>query len=122
MYALVLQRLILEFVGDFFYLPVWWYTKGLLFVSKEFLAYIKRGNARLAPGLWLKNIFVPMFGQTDLQGRFTSVLMRFFNVVIRSFLLFLWILFVLFLFIAWIVFPPFVLYMIYLTLIADRPF
>lgn len=121
MYALVLQRLILEFVGDFFYLPIWWYSRGLIFVFQECIAFVKRGNARLAPGLWLKNMFVPMFGQTDFQGRFTSVLMRFFNVIIRSFLLLLWLVFVLSFFILWIIFPLFVIYMVYLTIIADQP-
>jgi hypothetical protein len=27
------------------------------------------GNAQFAPGLWFLNIFVPMFGQYDWQGR-----------------------------------------------------
>jgi hypothetical protein len=60
---------------------------------------------RLAPALWFKNLFVPMYGQHDLQGRFTSFLIRFANGIIRSFLMFLWIWIVAILPIVWIIFP-----------------
>ncbi len=45
---------------DVFYFPVWWYTKGFIYAMHKLVRYIKSGNEYLAPGLWLKNIFVPI--------------------------------------------------------------
>ncbi|MCB9798616.1 hypothetical protein H6758_02735 [Candidatus Nomurabacteria bacterium] len=84
---LIFQKLVVEFFLDFVYFPLWWYTKGAL---KAFCAYknaLVAVNFRLAPGLWLKNIFTPMYGQRDWEGRLVSVFIRFWNVIFRGVLL-----------------------------------
>ena len=116
MWIIILQRLLLDLVIDVFYAPLWWYTVG---IKRAFLGagrLVAAGNRNFAPGLWLRNMFVPMFGQTDFQGRMTSIFMRFVNVVGRSIALFFWILIVIGLFALWIVFPLFIVMMIIQTL------
>lgn len=71
---------------------------------------VKDGNENFSPGLWLKNIFVPMFGQTDWQGRIMSFFMRLVNVIGRSIALFIWIFIIFCLFFLWVLFPLFVLF------------
>jgi hypothetical protein len=91
---------------------LWWYTGGIVYFGQFSWNLLQAGNFRLAPGLWLKNIFVPMFGQVDFQGRMVSFFMRLVNVIGRSIALFFWLLMVLFIFCLWLVFPIFVVYMI----------
>jgi len=105
MWIIIAQRLLLDLLLDIIYFPVWWYTGGIKFISLKCFDIFKGGNATLAPGLWLKNIFVPMFGQWDWQGRIISFFMRLFQVVIRSIALVFWALFCLIIFWFWIVLP-----------------
>ena len=105
MWILVLQRIALEAVLDIFYFPFWWYTRGALRSIRWCLDLFASGNAYLAPMLWLKNIFVPMYGQYDWQGRIISFLMRLAQIFFRSFALALWLLFSFILFIIWLLLP-----------------
>jgi len=110
MFTFVIQRLLLEAVFDVIYFPVWWYSKGALRAAKWCFNLLKTGNERLAPGLWLQNIFVPMYGQWDWQGRIISFFMRFFQIIIRLAVLIVWLGVCLVLFILWLIFPVIVLY------------
>jgi hypothetical protein len=76
---------------------------------------LEDANRIMAPGLWLRNIFVPMFGQHDLQGRFTSFLVRLFNVIIRGIGLVFAAFALLFLFFFWMVLPLIVMYFLLLS-------
>lgn len=111
MWILILQRLTLEFFLDFLYAPIWWYTKGLKRAAGAAARLVEAGNAQFAPGIWLLNIFVPMFGQYDWQGRLVSFFVRLFNVIIRSILLIIWVLFSLVVFTLWIFIPVLIAYM-----------
>jgi len=118
MWVLALQRLALEFLLDFFYFPIWWYTAGAGRAGLFCWRLLQDGNAVLAPGLWLKNIFVPMFGQSDFQGRLISFFMRLVNVIGRGLVLFMWLLLALFLFLLWLVVPVFIICMLIKSLIS----
>ena len=118
MWILVAQRLIIEFVVDLIYFPVWWYTSGVKHAGKFCYNFFQEANMFLAPGLWLKNIFVPMFGQTDLQGRLMSIFMRIVNVIGRSIGLLIWLIITLIMFVIWWLFPVFVVYMLLQSLVV----
>ncbi|MBI2037736.1 MAG: hypothetical protein HYT15_02260 [Candidatus Magasanikbacteria bacterium] len=107
---LILQRLFLEIVLDIFYFPVWWYTKGALYALGRCFDLLKQGNTNLAPGLWLANIFIPMFGQYDVGGRIVSFFMRLVQIIARTFALFLWTAVCGLLFVAWLLAPVLVFY------------
>ena len=113
MFLLVLQRMMLEFFVDLVYFPVWWYTGGAKRAVLFCYRLIQDGNAQFVPFLWLKNIFVPMYGQRDIQGFLMSVFVRFWNVIFRSIFLLLWTVVVCCLFLIYLILPVFVLYMIF---------
>lgn len=110
MYILILQRLFLESVLDILYFPIWWYTKGAAHALRWCFGLLKQGNASLAPGLWLANLFVPMFGQFDWQGRIVSFLMRLVQIIARAIGLFIWVILCLVLWFCWLALPIVVVY------------
>jgi hypothetical protein len=118
MWILVLQRIGLDLFLDIVYFPVWWYTGGAKQVFLKCIAMIRNTNQRMAPGLWLKNLFVPMFGQTDWQGRIMSVFIRFINFVVRFIGLFIWSLIILALFFVWLLVPVVIFIMFFSALFA----
>lgn len=105
MWLLVFQRILLDALLDVFYFPLWWYTSGVLHSLKWCFKFFLDGNQMLAPGLWLKNLFVPMFGQYDWQGRIISFIMRFVQFWFRSFGLLIWAMVCLVLFLIWLSLP-----------------
>ena len=116
MWIVVLQRMVLEFVIDLLYFPIWWYTGGAKHAAIFCYNLLQDGNMFLSPGLWLKNMFVPMFGQTDFQGRMMSIFMRFVNFVGRSIGMIIWFFVCLFWFALWFLLPIFVIYMFVMSL------
>lgn len=111
MWIIVLQRITLEFVLDIIYFPLWWYTAGAKRVFLGCIHLFQSSNSYLAPGLWLKNIFVPMYAQYDIQGRLVSFLVRLGNVIVRSIGLLFTLASIVILFFLWILFPVTVIYM-----------
>ncbi|MFH1286225.1 MAG: hypothetical protein ABII02_00550 [Candidatus Magasanikbacteria bacterium] len=112
MWVLIAQRLAIDFIIDLVFFPFWWYSAGLRRVLLYLWDLFLFANSYLAPGLWLKNIFVPMYGQRDWQGRLTSFIVRFFNVIFRGIGLFFWVLILLLMLFLWLAFPAFVIYML----------
>lgn len=110
MWILVFQRVFFEAVLDFAYFPLWWYTGGVLHSARWCFSLFLDGNSNLLPFLWLKNLFVPMFGQYDWQGRIISFLMRFVQFIFRSIGLAIWAAFCLVLFFGWLVLPVIITY------------
>ena len=112
MWLVVFQRITLEFFLDFLYFPIWWYTAGAKRAVLFCVRLVQDGNNLMAPGLWLRNIFVPMFGQWDWQGRLVSFFMRLANVIGRSLGLLIWLAAVSVLFLGWLAWPIFVIAML----------
>lgn len=110
MFIIIFQRLLIEAIGDIIYFPVWWYSRGLILAVQWSLNLFKSGNAILGPGLWLKNIFVPMFGQYDWRGRIISFFMRLANVIGRGLALVVWLVLCLVIFSLWPILPLIMLY------------
>ncbi len=105
-----------DLIGDVFYFPIWWYTKGLAKAWRSFSGTLRSANESLGLTIWIKNVFTPMFGQTDWQGRMVSFFMRFIQIIFRSIVFIGWLIFGLVFFILRIIFPIFVIYMILFNL------
>ncbi|MBU0546300.1 hypothetical protein KKA13_03540 [Patescibacteria group bacterium] len=105
MFIMIFQRILLEALLDLLYFPIWWYSGGLIFAFSRVKEFFFSGNAFLAPGIWLRNIFVPMFGQYDWQGRIISFFMRLVQVIFRSLALAVWGAICIILFLFWIILP-----------------
>lgn len=112
MWLLILERLSLECIVHLIYFPFWWYTEGMIHAVTYCLNLLAAGNSTLAPGLWLRNMFVPMFGQNDWQGRIMSFFMRLMNVIARGFALCIWSIVCGIVFLLWILVFPIILYML----------
>ncbi len=84
MLVLLLQKIGIRLLLDVVLFPFWWYTKGIVHAFTQMTTRIADVTVQFAPGLWLKNLFVPMFGQYSIEGRMTSVIVRSGNVLIRS--------------------------------------
>ena len=115
MWILVLQRLTIEFFLDLLFFPIWWYTGGVKHMLIFCYGLFSGANGYLAPSLWLKNIFTPMFGQHDLQGRIVSFFIRFFNIIFRFIFLVFYLFFITILFLLWFILPFFVILMVILS-------
>jgi len=106
------KSLFLDWIGEILYFPLWWYGKGLKAVVTHVVNSINNTLRDLALPLMMKNIFKPMFGQYDKQGRFISFIMRilmiFGRLIIFIFLLIIYLAILFF----WLVLPIFVAYQI----------
>ncbi len=110
-------KLLIQIIWEFLYFPIWWYSQGWLRFAKLLFGFLSWQSASLGVGIWLKNIFVPMYGQTDFSGRLISFFIRLVQVIFRGILLFLIFILCLILFFLWAAIPLLVVYAIVLQLI-----
>lgn len=80
----VARFLIVDLFGSVAWFPVWWYTKGLGRVLLWVRRALQYRASSYAFRIWIKNLFVPMYGQHDWTGRLVSVFMRVVVLVGRS--------------------------------------
>ncbi|RMD51359.1 hypothetical protein D6827_02390 [Candidatus Parcubacteria bacterium] len=93
-FALALKYFFVDLFGGIIRWPFWWYTRGLVLVIGWSVDTVKMYAKTLAISVWIKNIFVPMFGFYDWQSRLISFIMRVANIIGRSIALFILILIV----------------------------
>lgn len=86
--------------------PVWWYTRGLLLVGRWVLRAWAQANRTLGFSVWVRNLFVPMYGETDWTGRLISFFVRAFMVCARGIGVLAWGLGTGVLFVAYLIAPP----------------
>ncbi|MBI5655177.1 hypothetical protein HZC53_06025 [Candidatus Uhrbacteria bacterium] len=84
-HAKQLTRLIaVDFFGSVLWFPVWWYTKGLKRLALRFWNGLQYRISSYGLRVWIKNLFVPMYGQHDIQGKIVSFFMRVVVLIGRS--------------------------------------
>lgn len=108
----MLQEIIRSTVGNFCIFPFWWYSKGFFSVLRAAMASVFLRQKELALDLWIKNIFVPMYGQYDVAGRIISFFMRLTQIMGRSMALAVWTVIVAAGIGVWLVLPVVILYSI----------
>lgn len=97
--------------------PVWWYSRGLLATTKGIFRFLQHENQSLALSIWVRNIFVPMYGQTDWQGRAVSIFIRLIQIIFRSFLMLVYVFLGFIGLLVWLAAPLFIIYQIIFQLI-----
>ncbi len=111
---LFIKYIIVDLVGDLFYFPVWWYTGGF----KKFVIFcmqkITNVEKSLGISIWMNNLFTPMYGQYDWQGRIISFFVRLFQLIFRLIGFGVFFILILVLPILWLAFPVLVIYQIIL--------
>ncbi|MEA2088893.1 MAG: hypothetical protein U9O55_03585 [Patescibacteria group bacterium] len=115
-FLLFLKYITVDLIGDFFYFPVWWYTKGFKKAIFFSIKKIKDTEKGLGIGIWAKNLFKPMYAQYDWQGRIISFLMRLFQLIVRSIAFGVFFIIILFLPLIWLTLPIFIIFQIILII------
>jgi hypothetical protein len=65
-------------------LPIWWYGQGIAAFLKRLSQAISDVSKTLAIRVWMKNLFIPMYGDTSFAGRTISFGIRLVMIVIRE--------------------------------------
>jgi len=105
--------LLIDFIGEILYFPIWWYTQGLKRTGLYVLSSIKNTNRNLAVGLMFKSLFKPMFGQYDREGRIISFFFRLILTLARSIVFLILVILYLLMIIFWLFLPVLVVWGIY---------
>ena len=108
------KNIFIEILVDFLYWPIWWYSKGFFKILLMSFRQIFYQYEYLGLGVWVKNIFTPMYGMYDWESRIISFLVRFAEIIGRSILLILWSFFIFCGVLVWLILPIFIVYQIYL--------
>lgn len=81
---MVLRLVLTELIGGIVALPAWWYTRGLAIMTAWFRRFVRDASERFSLGVWVKNLFVPMYGDTEWSGRLISFGVRFAMIFVRG--------------------------------------
>lgn len=102
---LSLKFIIVDLLVDFLYWPIWWYSKGLVKTSQFAIHQIILEEKRIGLLLWIKNIFKPMYGQYDWQGRIISFFMRIIMIIGKLIQVAIWTLIMMIFFVVYLIAP-----------------
>lgn len=106
----IIERLFIDTAAALVYWPLWWYSKGFIAIMTWFMHTVSYYAQVSAVGVWVRNIFTPMFGQYDWQSRIISFIVRIGNIIVRSIGLLLWTLLCGSLVIMYLLWPPLLIY------------
>lgn len=101
-----------QLAKDLLLFPLWWYTVGFFKCVRWAGNFLADWWQALGIGVWLKYLFVPMYGQRDIAGRFISFFMRLFQIIFKSIFFFIWVIFTLVIIVLWLALPIFIIYQI----------
>ena len=99
-----------DVIFDIIYWPIWWYSSGTIKAWQRMKNIVSAGNVSLGLSIWIKNIFKPMFGQQDWQGRLISFFLRLVQIIFRLIVFLGWIVFAVFSFLFWLAMPIFLIF------------
>lgn len=103
--VLAVKYLAVDIVGSFLYFPVWWFTAGAWRAAKICARTVRSQATTFGVAVWLKNLFTPMYGLRDIQGRIISFFMRLFIIIWYSVILLLMSVLMTAVFVAWLAVP-----------------
>jgi hypothetical protein len=111
-----------ETVGSVLRFPMWWYSDGLLRLAKWVVRKLNYRWRAYSFVIWIRNLFVPMYGQYDWSGRLVSFIMRVVVLIGRGIGLFFEAFAYLVLAFAYVLTPPLALIMAVFSLTLTLPF
>ncbi len=98
-----------DVLGGILNAPVFWYTRGAYDAFVYCWRLIVRRWKSLALGVWIVNIFVPMYAQHDIAGTLISFFMRIIQIIARGIVMIIWTVLVAVIFVAYLVAPVLVI-------------
>jgi len=108
----ILGSVLIDQIKAVLYFPLWWYSKGLLKAIEGSINFVKDFEQTLGFKIWVKNLFVPMFGQRDIPGRLISFFLRIFQILWKGIALLIFITLAFLYIIFWLILPLFIIYQI----------
>ena len=102
-------KIIAQILGEILYFPVWWYSVGFFRALKNLFNFWRNQEKSLGFSVWLRNIFVPMYGQYDFPGRLISFIIRLVQIIFRGALLLVLLFLLLIILFLWLLLPIFLL-------------
>ncbi len=100
------RLLFIDLLGSLAWFPIWWYTTGLKKMISWCIDGLHYRIKQYSFKIWLKNFFVPMYGQYDWQGRAISVFMRLVVIIGRGIALAVEGVIYFVLILCWMIIPP----------------
>ena len=94
-----------DVLGEILNAPVFWYTRGAADAFLYCWRLIVRRWKSLALGVWIVNIFVPMYAQHDIAGTLISFFMRVIQIIVRGAVMIVWTILVAVMFVAYLLLP-----------------
>lgn len=119
--ALTLRFLAVDVVGAVVYFPVWWYTVGALKALRWCWGRLSGAATAFGFGIWIRNLFTPMYGQRDIAGRLISFFMRLVTIVFYALILAVLAVLLAVLAVLWLVIPAFIVWQIAVQVRAVAP-
>lgn len=117
------KYILVEVVLDILYFPVWWYTAGFIKLLRMCGERLVDTARNLSLGIWLRNMFTPMFGQYDWQGRMISFMMRVFMLIFKLIVFFIWMILLFVLIVVWLAGPAVIVwYLLFQVANVPLPF
>lgn len=98
-------KIIISLFLEILYFPIWWYSVGFFRFFVKVFHFLKFKEKSLGFSLWLKNIFVPMYGQSDITGRIISFFVRLAQVIFRGIGVLIWSILCVLSLIFWLILP-----------------
>lgn len=108
-----LSKITVQVLWDIAFFPLWWYSFGLFRFLNDLRIFLKERWIIVGAGVWLKNIFTPMYGQSDIVSRLISFVIRFIQIIVRFAVFSVFLALAIVAFIIWILLPPVLLYLIF---------
>ena len=100
-----LRFVLIDMIGTVFMMPVWWYTTGLKRMGGFYIRSLSDEAEKLALGIWIRHMFVPMYGDYTIAGRAISFFMRVVVLIIRAIIFVLWMSILSVMFLLWLLLP-----------------
>ncbi len=88
--VLAFRYAIMDVLGGIVLFPFWWYSIGLATVFAWAGSSIAETSRVFGLGIWMRNLFVPMYGDTSLVGRAISFFIRLVMIVVRGLAVLFW--------------------------------
>lgn len=110
------ENIFIGWILEIIFFPIWWYTFGLLQTMSFAVEYLRRHEQQVGFLIWFKNIFVPMYGQTDIISRLVSFFVRSVQVLVRGAIMSVFLLISMALVVLWLAVPVVALLEIFLNL------
>ena len=104
-FVTTIQLFFVDLFGSILRFPIWWYSKGLVLTAAALKTSVTRYIHTIALLVWIKNLFVPMYGLRDWQGRLISFLVRLAQICGRALFLLVYVIGVLMLFLLYLALP-----------------